>query len=275
MQSFSKHRFYALRADASAVGGYLDEVIPTLAPVSLSAVGGFSMARSEAFTLDEIVSCSSAYTRVSGRAHAADGSSSILVTAVVEGLNILEVVLAERVVAQVSITIRPERGPPLISLAGSGFQGLRLAAHDCRARLNPDLQQTQGDQGGPGQALTLGDIHRAASAQAEKLLACFKNAQDEDGYQWALNRHGWMSSDSHPAGRHNALCSLVDGLEVAGPIRCCGHIVQIPEFGRIILGELLVERDSVQLLAIRAELGCAVAGQVGAACVGGGGTGDN
>src|ERR1700716_2355284 len=128
MHSLGK-KFYSFRADANALGGYLQEPfeknIPTLAPVSLPAVGGFAMARSEAFTLDEIVSCSSAYTRVSGRQHA-DGSASILVTAVVEGLSLLEVVTARRVVAQVSILV-PENGPQQISLIGSRFEGLQLA----------------------------------------------------------------------------------------------------------------------------------------------------
>ena len=92
MQSFTQKKFYSFRADASALGGFLEEPfeknIPTLAPVSLSAVGGFATARSEAFNLDQIVSCSSAYTRVSGREHE-DGSVSILVASVVEDLNIL------------------------------------------------------------------------------------------------------------------------------------------------------------------------------------------
>src|SRR3977135_3197336 len=113
MHSLGK-KFYSFRADANALGGYLKEPfeknIPTLAPVSLPAVGGFAMARSEAFTLDEIITCSSASTRVSGREHA-DGSVSILVTAAVEGLNLLEVVTARRVVAQVSISIPKDERP--------------------------------------------------------------------------------------------------------------------------------------------------------------------
>ena len=117
-------KFYSFRADANALGGYLEapcqKCIPTLAPVSLPAVGGVAMARSEAFTLDEIVRISSAYTRVSGRQHA-DGSASILITAAVEGVNILEVVTARRVVGQVSILV-PEKGPLQISLIGSRFE---------------------------------------------------------------------------------------------------------------------------------------------------------
>jgi hypothetical protein len=98
MQSFHQGRSYSFRADANALGGFLEappKIVHTLVPVSLPAVGGFATARSEGFNLDEIVSCSSAYTRVSGSEHRADGSISMLATAVVEGLNLLEVVTAE------------------------------------------------------------------------------------------------------------------------------------------------------------------------------------
>jgi hypothetical protein len=48
MKSFTK-RSYSFRADANALGGFLLEPfqtnVPTLAPVSLPAVGGFAMAR--------------------------------------------------------------------------------------------------------------------------------------------------------------------------------------------------------------------------------------
>jgi hypothetical protein len=180
------------------------------------------MARSEAFTLDEIVRCSSAYTRVSGRQHA-DGSASTLITAVVEGLNLLEVVTARRVVAQLSILV-PEQGPLEISLIGSRFEGLQLAGHECRPRPNP--------------------------------------------------RQEWMKRDPKAG---NILCSLIDGLEDDGDPKSYrgGHVVQIPGFGRIALGEVRLSGDSVQLVMIRADLGCPVKGGVTISCVGGGGIGEN
>jgi hypothetical protein len=52
-------------------------------------------------------------------------------------------------------------------------------------------------------------------------------------------------------------------------------VVEIPGFGRITLGQLLITPDSVQLVAIRADLGCPVSGGVTISCVGGGGIGDN
>ena len=222
----ANRKFYSFRADANALGGYLEapceKCIPTLAPVSLPAVGGFAMARSEAFTLDEIVRFSSAYTRVSGRQHA-DGSASILITAAVEGLNLLEVVTARRVVAQVSILV-PENGPLEISLIGSRFEGLLLAGRECRPRPNP--------------------------------------------------RQEWMKRDPKAG---NLLSSLIDGLEEDGDPKAyrAGHVVKIPGFGRIALGEVRQSGDSVQLVMIRADLGCPVKGGISICCGGGGGSGDN
>ena len=109
MQSYKPTRFYYLRADASALGGRLqtpiEKFVPTVAPVSLPATGGFSLARSDGFTLDEIVSCSSAYCRVTSEEHPNDGTTTILVTAVVENLNILEVFSAARIVSQLTISV--------------------------------------------------------------------------------------------------------------------------------------------------------------------------
>src|SRR5258708_35162741 len=109
MQSFHQNRFYSFRADATALGGFLEEpapkIVPTLVPVSLPAVGGFATARSDGFNLDEIVSCSSAYTRGSGAEDRADGSISMVVTAGMGDLDLPEGVTAERILAQLSVSI--------------------------------------------------------------------------------------------------------------------------------------------------------------------------
>jgi hypothetical protein len=235
MQSLDK-KLYSFRVDASALGGYLEQPfeknIRTVAPVSLPPVGGFAMARSEAFTLNEIVRCSSAYTRVSGRE--LDGSISILVTAVVEDLNLLEVVTARRVVSQLSISI-PEGGPRQISLVGSRFEGLRVAGTEDF----PDIQRIGCEYvGGLTQSTEGGDDANAGEPGAKSGA-------------WVKGR-GWRS--------------MIEG--------CEAHTVLIPGFGRITLGQLLVTPDSVQLVAIRADLGCPVKGGVTISAGGGGGTHD-
>lgn len=235
MQSLDK-KLYSFRADASALGGYLEQPfaknIRTIAPVSLPPVGGFAMARSEAFTLNEIVRCSSAYTRVSGRE--LDGSISILVTAVVEDLNLLEVVTARRVVSQLSISI-PEGGARQISLVGSRFEGLQVAGTD--AFRGPDIQ-------------------RIGWARRGRLIQSTEEPDDENAAESA--EKGDACDDWR---------SVIDG--------CEGSSVVIPGFGRITLGQLLVTADSVQLIAIRADLGCPVTGGATFSAVGGGGVHEN
>jgi hypothetical protein len=266
--------FYSFRADANALGGILKKPfhkpIPTLAPVSLPAAGGFAMARSEAFTLDNIVSCSSAYSRVSGQEEE-DGSISILVTAVVEGLNLLEVVEAERVVAQLSILIPPDRKGLKVSTAGSRFEGLRLAGRPMDPQLSPRLhdREKERDEQGRAHGATAGHLWEIGKEQAARVTNAFAGRHNA---AWAENRFKWMQTEEQT--NTSVLCSLVDGFIPHRPEHC-GHVVEIPGFGRFFFGELLLTRDSAQLVSIRAELGCPVTGTVTINCAGGGGVGND
>jgi hypothetical protein len=130
MSADNHEGFYSFRGDANALGGFIAEPmrreIQTLVPVSLPSVGGFTTARSEGHNLDNLVRCRSAHTLVSGRVEA--DRISILATSVVEGLNVLDAIEAERVVARLSIEIH--KGSKLrVSTVGSYFLGLRLAGH--------------------------------------------------------------------------------------------------------------------------------------------------
>ena len=142
MPSAFKKAFY-FHAHASSLGGSLEtphkKVVPSQASVALPAVGGHAVARTEAFNCDEIVSCRAAYTRVTGGLDKEDGSWFTLATSVVEGLNILETVKVERVVAQISIEHPADGGNPTFSLAGSHFDGIRLGGCDVSPTLNSKL----------------------------------------------------------------------------------------------------------------------------------------
>ena len=71
-----------------------------------------------------------------------------------------------------------------------------------------------------------------------------------------VDRYGWMGSERKLGKDGFVLCSLVDGVDRAIPGRSFGHVMDIPDFGRIFLGELFVFPASVHLSMIRAELGC-------------------
>ncbi|HTV95833.1 MAG TPA: hypothetical protein VME42_07505 [Steroidobacteraceae bacterium] len=248
---------HPFRAEASALSGSVREPlhkeIPLLAPVALPHSGGFATKRSGAFNLDEVVSCSSAYTLLTAR-RSASGAILALATAVIEDLNILQVATARRIVAQISVTIARDGAPRRISLAGSRFEGLRLAGHDSVPRLSLALHQPIGGASGPELPLTWHNFS-----------------------QWAAAKYGrMMGSVPRSEAGEPVLCSLVEGFEGAHPSHASGHVVDIPGFGKIILGELQVSGDSLRLVSIRAELGCPVTGVVTGPTTdisGGGGTG--
>jgi hypothetical protein len=277
VQSYKPSRFVYLHADANAIGGRLqtpvEKFVPTVAPVSLPGVGGFTTARSEGFTFEEIVSCSAAYTRVESADHASDGSATILVTSVVENLNILEVFSAARIVSQLTIRVPGASGEIGVSTIGSAYEGVRVAGVACHLNLTKGLQRADRTPEGRSHSLTWSDVRQAGRTQAQALLSSFKGRNESDAYQWAERKYGWLTSE--PNGSSSSMCSLVDGVETSASVRCHGHIIEIPHFGRITLGELVVGREHVQLVGVRADLGCAISGGITACCGGGTAGGDN
>jgi hypothetical protein len=261
MPSAPNKTFY-FQAHANSLGGHLQtpdkKVVPSQASVSLPAVGGHATTRTEAFNCDEIVCCRSAYTRVTGGQADPEGHWSTLVTSVVEGLNILETFTVERLVAQVSVEHPRDGGNPAFSLAGCRFEGMRLGGHDVSPTLNPKLLGV-----GSVERIEWPIFQQIGLEQAGKIVAKAK-AHPEKNARWVQDKFEWMTT-AKPKADACVLCSLVDGIEQAVPGRAFGHALEIPHFGKVFLGELLVCRSSIQLSMIRAELGCATTGHIGAA----------
>jgi hypothetical protein len=263
MQSFErkKQAFY-YQAGANPLGGFFEapfqQTIPSPASISLSPAGGLLTARTEAFNFDGKVSCSSASSRVEGREVQEGESISILVTSVVEGLNILDVLAADQIVAQLSITYPRDGGGRRISVAGSHFENLRLGGRNVYAALNSRLLNSGGQSASA--PVTGAVIAATGRKQAADLTRDISDAKAQDPWAWALERFGWMAQQN--SGSVLALCALVDGVEGDLPGTSFGHIIEIPNFGRIFLGELLVSVDYAQLTMVRAELGCSVSGSL-------------
>ena len=267
MQSNAKKVFY-YHADANSLGGFIEEPfqveIPNISSISLPAVGGYVTHRSEALNFKEIISCRSAYTRVSGRSIAEDGPWSTQVTCVIEGLNILENITAKRIVSQISVEHSREGGEMSISFAGSRFEELRVGGAEICPRLNPRLMGTGSEADNDPSRITWPALLQSGHGQAREIVRSVTERPDRSGYDWALQRYGWMDQNREQKKDGCVLCSLVDGVEGTVPGKTIGHFVEIPDFGRIFLGEVLAFPNSIQLTMVRAELGCNVHGKVSA-----------
>jgi hypothetical protein len=265
MQSDVRKNFY-FQTDANPLGGYIEKPfeknIPSHASASLPNTGGYVHSRVEELNFEDIVSVSAAYSHVSGREIQRNGPWSTLVTSVVEGLNILEVVTADRVVAQLSVEHSTDQEYPKVSCVGSHFENLRIAGYDAAPVLNWDLLNI-GGKPDVAQTGVFPAFRKTGQEQAGKLVES-AGQTGENADQWIIDRFGWMR-EPKPDGL--VLCSLVNSVNGEIPARCHGHVLVIPDFGRVFLSELLVSPHSVQLSMIRAELGCNVAGRASAAGV--------
>ena len=283
MQAGIKKVFY-FNTSASALGGYVGQgsqgegefrVIRSHASASLPSAGGSAMHKTGKLPKDEVVSCKSTYTHVSGHAIQKNGPWVTRATAVVEGLDILNGTLtAKRVVAQIFLEHGAGKGPTLIAFGQSYFDDLRLNGKQVVITMNrtlfPVTDGAKSDAVYDEQAVVVPTIkqpllYKLAEKQSKAFLAIPKVPR------WVANRHGVHAEGGLGPDDH-VLCSVVEKVESALPIPTYGHVMDVPDVGRFYFGELIMHSKSLQLTMVRAELGCNTTGSVSAATAKGNGT---
>ena len=267
-------RVHYFHADASAFGGYferpIEHTIAPQAPMSLSPSGGYGSARSENFRLEGVVSYKSASTQVSGRLSKKEGHGWVtLATATVEGLNVLDVVTADRLTAQVSTEHPLEGDNPRVTFLGTSFENLKIAGCPIDIKLDFNICDQGNGNGYPSEPCIEDDEFLARVADQYKRMTNAKNlpewVKDRSIPDWIKERYEWDSEQSENAG--SVLCSIVNEAAVREgcdqfPGRPFGSVFEVPDFGRVFLGELFVDCNSYRLTTIRLEMGCSGEGSV-------------
>ncbi len=218
----------------------LQHVIEVQAATSLPTIGGMGSARVENFRFNEHASFKAGYSHVSGSEKEQKGKTiyTTLATAVVEGLNILEVVTADRIVARLSSSYDPADEESRILVIGSRFENLRIAGHKVVVELHDELAEKL-------------DTFEAVRKEFARNKDFRKMAEDPFGGKKlpkTVEAHGVV------------YCSLVKDIQ---PSRCAGivrhghfgHVLEVPEFGKIHLAEILFQHGRKTLTMVRVELG--------------------
>jgi hypothetical protein len=256
----STERQHYFHADASPVGGHIthpfETIITTEASSSLAQAGGLVTGVHESYRLDPIVSAQKAYSHISGAKNHQTGNWTTLTTSVVEFLNVLEVVTADRIVARLAVE-HPKVGyTPKVSFVGSQFINLRVNGHV----VHPKIDHSPFDA-------EHGTFPKQPHVKDEKFLKKVtergrKITEAKDAPEWLKARHGWVGTPAEREKRGHVLCSLVENIEGVKDAKSYGHVIIVPEFGTLFLGEVSLDHRSFQLTMIRMELGCPAIGNL-------------
>jgi hypothetical protein len=267
----SLKRTHSYHASATIISGHLHlplerEILPQ-ALAELHKEGGYLSQRVENFSVEGVISIRSAHTQVSGNKSTKPGQGwTTLTTTTIEGLNVLDVVTADRIVGQI-VTEHPLEGyVPAISFLGTRFENLRIAGHPVDLDLDHNILGAKPEKDGP-YTKDAGLIARAKS-QYKRVLD--SNELPED----LRERYNQLSSN--PDGAEAVECSLVNRASGSFPGLSFGHIISVPDFGKIILAGLKVSHGephpttgvpkitNVHLNMLDLKLGCVAAGMVSA-----------
>ena len=152
-----------------------------------------------AFRLEGILSYAGAHTQVSGQdSEKRAGASVTLATSVVEELNVLNVVTADRVVAQIATTHFPGEYTPEVTFLGTHFENLRIACHQAEPYLKIDFlgARAAGRDAMPVDPGT--DFMQAVEAQYKSVKARIEALPEDDRRKMGLaGTDEWLAKKYH------------------------------------------------------------------------------
>jgi hypothetical protein len=273
--SFDRKSYYF--AEATALAGKLllplEQEIKPQAFAKLPDVGGYLAQRADKFRVESAISYESAHTQVAGNREKKPGHGySTLVTSVIEGLNILDVVTADLVVAQISTEHPLDGYVPSITFLGTRFENLRIAGHEVKLKLCLDIFGTKPENDAP-YTRSPEFVNRVAEQHA-------RVREQESGHESPLGelleRFNFVpeSFANSTGDEENVECSLVDKAEGTYPGQTSGHVIHVPHFGTIHLARLRLKHDDfkpgtrtprkthLELTMVDADMGCVSHGQV-------------
>jgi hypothetical protein len=245
------------------------------AGASLPTTGGYEVSRRENFRLNEIISYTAAHTVVAGSRNEKDGSYTTLASSTIEGLNILDMVTADRIVARVASKQLITDDEPTITPIGSHFENLRIAGCPIEVELDTDLFNRFG---------TFSDFKKAYEADQqhrERMQAAFLWGKPKfEVPDFLRERYNWFAGDKFPESKGIVLCSLVKGFKTCcgefkdncGELKVYGNVIDVPQFGKVYLGEVMLKHHEREVTMLRVEMGSPTSGPASGPSGGGGGT---
>jgi hypothetical protein len=269
-------------AEARVLSGHLrrpiDQKIEEQAAVSLhDRRGGLFTRFSENVSVEGLISFTKGKTRVSGSRSLKNNAWVTLSTSIVEGLNVFEVITADRVVSQVSTEHPYTEHPyqdghyPHVTFLGTQFTNLCVSGFPVTLTFNFGIcgKRPASDRSYLQDFTFLSSVREqtAKIANADGLPKELKARYDERLANIDMLIRSSGEDESHKD-EPKITCSLVESIgEIPIPgVQSFGNVLVIPEFGSVALGEIEVgekmykdsEKPGVcfELTGINMKMGC-------------------
>jgi len=248
------------------------EEIRPQAHVKLPREGHYQYRHADPFHVEGILSYKGGYTQVAGYPSKKHGGVFVtLSTSVVEGLNVLEVLTADRVVAQIMTEHRPwsrdhrftdEGQVPEVTFLGTKFENLRIDGR--RVEIDYDFN-ILGPRIKDDSYLDYDGVKNRVDEQQSNVL----KMKDAPGW----DEENCPSIGAVNNGHRQLRCSLIKGVKDRPEF--FGHMIYVRQFGTIVLGDLTVtqtygdptegipDQYRFHLTMIKLRLGCGAEGNVG------------
>jgi len=259
----------------------IEQKIEQHAPVKLTDRRGGHLTRiTEDVSIEGLISFTKGHTRVSGARSLKNNGWVTLSTSILEGLNVFEIITADRVVSQVSTNHPYKDGHvPHVTFLGSQFTNVQVSGFPLTLNVNLGIC---GDKPANDRSY-FRDLKflNGVKAQAQKIArAAGLPKEIKDRYDKELTYIDQLisTSDADDQGCHEPItCSLVQSIApipIPG-VQTFGHVLVIPDFGTVSLGEIEVgekmyegsTRPDVyfELTGVNMTLGCVGHGTAAAA----------
>lgn len=267
----SRYRFHGSAFGAAGqVTRPFHEVIEVQAPSTLPQIGGHGTGHSVDFRHRHILRFDLAHTQVTGGQYRKEGETedtySTRVSSVVEGLNIADVITADRVVAMLVSTYGPKsNGEPTVKLVGTHFDNLRIAGIPIHVDLAIDIfdyHHTHSLLAAAYQSNESAIVDKSAAREKggirgfiDRLTLADHPKRNEPHYRRWVSDH--LTKDGGlPHSKGITHLSLVRGIQPDPcPLDYCGHMFHVDGFGTIRLAELEIHGTTRNLTMIRITMG--------------------
>lgn len=229
------------------------------ASVVLAGHGGHGSSRASAYNVDGLISFKNAYSEVGGSFDDCHGLHTTHAWSVVEGLNVADMLTADRVVARMAVYHSSHGSEATYDITGSYFENLRIAGYPIEVKLATHVFHDHDTYSKVAKAhharktdewLVGGKLTKLKSNELTEL---------EDKYHALIGMSEvvkeWKKS-TRPADRGSYWFSPANNLEwkPSSEILDFGSIICIPKFGVIRLAEMVVHRHSRTLRMFRVQM---------------------